>query len=74
MGADKVTNNTIPYGYKRDPEDKNHLLIDEEAAKVVHRIFQMIIDGMGTKAIAKIFYSFSPVFNLLTRAASSKRL
>jgi DNA invertase Pin-like site-specific DNA recombinase len=43
---------SIPYGYKRDPDDKNHLLVDEEAAKVVRRIFQMVIDGYGTKAIA----------------------
>lgn len=42
----------IPYGYRRDPEDKNHLLIDEEAAKVVRRIYQMVIDGMGSQAIA----------------------
>jgi hypothetical protein len=52
MQDGKRCSGAIPYGYKRDPEDKNHLLIDEEAAKVVHRIFQMIIDGMGTKAIA----------------------
>ena len=48
----KVVQDLTSGGYKRDPEDKNHLLIDEEAAKVVRRIFQMIIDGMGTKAIA----------------------
>ena len=53
MQDGKRCSGAIPYGYKRDPEDKNHLLIDEEAAKVVRRIFQMIIDGMGTKAIAK---------------------
>ena len=52
MQDGKRCSGAIPYGYKRDPEDKNHLLIDEEAAKVVRRIFQMIIDGMGTKAIA----------------------
>lgn len=52
MQDGKRCSGAIPYGYKRNPEDKNHLLIDEEAAKVVRRIFQMIIDGMGTKAIA----------------------
>ena len=52
MQDGKRCSGAITYGYKRDPEDKNHLLIDEEAAKVVRRIFQMIIDGMGTKAIA----------------------
>ena len=32
-----ITNNP-PYGYIKDPEDKNHWLIDEEAAAVVRRI------------------------------------
>lgn len=52
MQDGKRCSGAIPYGYKRDPEDKNHLLIDEEAAKVVRRIYQMVIDGMGSQAIA----------------------
>lgn len=52
MRDGKRCSGAIPYGYKRDPEDKNHLLIDEEAAKVVRRIYQMVIDGMGSQAIA----------------------
>lgn len=52
MQDGKRCSGAIPYGYRRDPEDKNHLLIDEEAAKVVHRIYQMVIDGMGSQAIA----------------------
>ena len=30
---------SVPYGYRRDPEDKQHLIVDEEAAAVVRRIF-----------------------------------
>lgn len=52
MQNGKRCSGAIPYGYKRDPEDKNHLLIDEEAADVVRRIYQMVLDGMGAKAIA----------------------
>ena len=52
MQDGKRCSGAIPYGYRRDPEDKNHLLIDEEAAKVVRRIYQMVIDGMGSQAIA----------------------
>lgn len=52
MQNGKRCSGAIPYGYKRDPEDKNHLLIDEEAASVVRRIYQMVLDGMGTRAIA----------------------
>lgn len=52
MQDGKRCSGAIPYGYRRDPEDKNHLLIDEDAAKVVRRIYQMVIDGMGSQAIA----------------------
>lgn len=42
------------YGYKKDPEDKNHWLIDEEAAEVVRRIFRLAIEGNGPHTIARI--------------------
>jgi len=41
------------YGYKKDPEDKNHWLIDEEAAEVVRRIFRLAIEGNGPHTIAR---------------------
>lgn len=40
------------YGYRKDPEDKNHLLIDDEAAAVVRDIFAWKISGMSNQAIA----------------------
>ena len=52
MQNGKRCSGAIPYGYMRDPEDKNHLLVDEEAAAVVRRIYQMVLDGMGIRAIA----------------------
>ncbi len=42
------------YGYKKDPENKGHLLIDEEAAKVVKEVFSLFSDGVGKTAIARI--------------------
>ena len=42
-----------PYGYIKDPDNKNHLIIDEEAAENVKRIFNMYIAGMGKQAIAR---------------------
>lgn len=43
-----------PYGYMKDPEDKNHLLIDERYAPIIRRIFDMYLDEyMGCSAIAK---------------------
>lgn len=43
---------SVPYGYRRDPEDKQHLIVDEEPAAVVRRIFQMVIAGYGVMSIA----------------------
>lgn len=40
------------YGYLRDPMDKHHLIIDEETAPTVRRIFAMRASGMGYRAIA----------------------
>ena len=43
----------VPYGYKKDPEDKNRWIVDEPAAEVVRRIFQMCVSGLGPTQIAK---------------------
>ena len=40
------------YGYKKDPENKNKLVIDEEAANIVRMIFNWYIEGFGTQHIA----------------------
>ena len=34
-----------PFGYKKDPDDKDKWIIDEEAATTVRRIFQMYVEG-----------------------------
>jgi DNA invertase Pin-like site-specific DNA recombinase len=52
MSNGKRCSGAIPYGYLRKDGDVNDLIIDEEAAAVVRRIFQMIIDGKGVNAIA----------------------
>lgn len=41
------------YGYLKDPADKNHLIIDPEAAPIVQRVFQMKLDGVSLGLIAK---------------------
>ena len=43
-----------PYGYRCDPEDKDHWILDEEAAPVVKLIFDLCIDGKGPEQIARI--------------------
>lgn len=41
------------YGYKKAPDDKHRLVIDEETAPVVKEIFSMKLSGIGTTHIAK---------------------
>lgn len=41
-----------PYGYKKDPANKHHLLIDEDYAPMVRRIFSLRSQGKGFRAIA----------------------
>lgn len=40
-------------GYLRDPKDKEHLVVDEEAAKVIKRIFKEYLDGVNCHQIAR---------------------
>jgi len=41
-----------PYGYKRDPLDKHHFIIDEETAPLVRRMFAMRASGTPFRKIA----------------------
>ena len=49
----KFVGSFAPYGYKVDPNDKNHLIVDEVAAPVVKQIFELYCGGYGYIAIAK---------------------
>lgn len=42
-----------PFGYIKDPDDKEKWIVDEEAAETVKRIFQMFVDGMRMPEIAR---------------------
>lgn len=42
-----------PFGYKKDPEDKNHLLVDRETAPIVRLIFGWALDGHGPNFIRR---------------------
>lgn len=48
----KHTTKHAVYGYQKDPNDPSHWGIDEEAAEVVRRIFQLTIEGNGPYKIA----------------------
>lgn len=42
-----------PYGYKKSVNNKNRLVIDDEAAEIVRSIFELKLDGMTTPEIAR---------------------
>lgn len=48
------TTNHALYGYKKGPADKHHWIIDEEAAAIVKRIFNLTIEGYGISQVATI--------------------
>ena len=43
-----------PYGYKKDPDNHNQLVIDEDYAPVVRQIFQWAAEGMGIPTIRNL--------------------
>lgn len=49
MNEGSFVGSFAPYGYQKDPKDKNHLIIDENTAPIVQEIFDMA--EMGTKPI-----------------------
>lgn len=48
----KVMTTYATYGYKKDPADKNHYIIDPEVAPVIKKIFEMAKTGMTPSDIA----------------------
>lgn len=45
---------TAPYGYKKDPNNKFHLSLNEKEAEVVKRVFRLYLEGNGLTKIAQI--------------------
>ncbi len=48
----KYMTTIAPIGYMKDPKDHNHLIIDEEYAPTVRKIYEMYNNGKGTNFIA----------------------
>lgn len=42
-----------PYGYLKNPDNKNAFIVDEEAAEVVREIFSLYLDGMSKSSIVR---------------------
>lgn len=49
-----TTASAAPFGYQFDPDKKGAFIIDPPAAKIVRRIFDLAILGLGTREIAMI--------------------
>ncbi len=49
----QFTGCVAPFGYRKDPEDKNHLLIDEETAPIIRQIFGYALAGHGPNYIRR---------------------
>ena len=50
MRAGQYLGSYAPYGYLKDPKDRHKFIIDEYAAGVVNLIYDLAIEGYGTKA------------------------
>ena len=45
--------NYAPFGYQKDPANRHRLVVDEEQAEIVRKIFDWYEDGMSASSIAK---------------------
>lgn len=48
----KFAGSRAPYGYRLDPADKHHLIIDEETAPIVKRLFELLAEGNTVHFVA----------------------
>lgn len=44
-----------PFGYEKDPKDRHRLLIEEDEAEVVRKIFSLTMEGFTSVEIARLF-------------------
>jgi site-specific DNA recombinase len=54
QGRGEFIGSFASYGYMKDPSDKHKLIIDEEAADVVRKIYSLYLGGNGTQHIANV--------------------
>ena len=52
MSGKPLTTN-LPFGYMKSPDNKDEWIVDEPAAKVVRKIFDLCVSGLGPTQIAK---------------------
>src|SRR5699024_48709 len=52
MSGKPLTTNP-PFGYMKNPDNKDEWIVDEPAAKIVRKIFDLCVSGLGPTQIAK---------------------
>ena len=52
----KFMGTTAPFGMRKDPADKNHLIIDPVTAPTVKLLYDLALEGIGNNRIGKILY------------------
>ena len=57
MKDGKYVGGRAPFGYTKDKDNKNQLIVDSEQAIIVRRIFDMALDGLSYYKIADILTS-----------------
>lgn len=57
MRAGQFLGSSCPYGYRKDPDNHNHMLIDAYAAAVVRKIYTLYLEGNGKSKIAAMLSS-----------------
>ncbi len=54
MEEGKFLGNYAPYGYRKDPSDRHHLVKDPETAAVVEKIYGLYLSGLSCKMVAEV--------------------
>lgn len=47
----KFIGSVAPFGYIKDPNNKHNFIVDKKAAKIVKKIFEMILNGKSKKEV-----------------------
>lgn len=54
MQAGEFLGASCPYGYRKDPLNHNHLVVDDYAASVVRKIYRLYLNGYGKSKIGAV--------------------
>ena len=53
MREGRYIGSNAPFGFKKDPNDKNRLIIDEETRHIIELIYKLCLEGKGTQIISQ---------------------